>query len=209
MIAQLIANGMIAGCIYALVALGFAIIYGTVRFFHFAHGVVFAIGAYVAWTCVSHFGLALPLAAIVSVFVAGLFGVIIDLCIYRSLRKRKAQNLVLLLASFGIFLFTQNSIQLLYGSDIKILQNGPVSEGYRYLGAAITGSQIAIIMFSGVLTGAVVLFMQRTPFGKAIRAVADDPLAVSLMGINSQRVISLAFFLGSSLAGAAGVLVAL
>lgn len=209
MIVQLITNGVIAGCTYALIAIGFTVIYGTVRFFHFAHGVVFAASAYVAWACVVYLDLPLPLAAIVAVVAGGVLGVLMDLCVYRSLRKRRAPNLILLLASFGIFLFIQNSLQLIFGSDIKVLRSGPVTEGYRMLGATITGTQIGIIISSVVLAGATILLMRRTSFGKAIRAVADDPLAASLVGINSQRAISYAFFVGSALAGAAGVLVAL
>lgn len=209
MIVQLTANGIIAGCTYALVALGFAVIYGTVRFFHFAHGAVFAASAYVAWACVTHLDLPLPLAAIVAVVAGGILGVVMDRCVYRSLRERRSPNLILLLASFGIFLLVQNSLQLAFGSDIKVLRDGPVTEGYRILGATITGTQIGIIISSVLLAGATVLFMRRTTFGKAIRAVADDPLAASLVGINAQRAISSAFFLGSALAGAAGVLVAL
>lgn len=209
MVSQLIANGIIVGCTYALIAIGFTVIYGTVRFFHFAHGIVFAASAYAAWACVAYLNLPLPLAAIVAMVAGGVIGVLMDICVYRSLRKRKAPNLILLLASFGIFLLIQNSLQLIFGSDIKVLRDGPVTEGYRVLGATITGTQIGIIISSVVLGGMTVLLMRRTSFGKAIRAVADDPLAASLVGINSQRVISYAFFLGSALAGAAGVLVAL
>ncbi|MFA6132836.1 MAG: branched-chain amino acid ABC transporter permease [Phycisphaerae bacterium] len=209
MIVQLTANGIIAGCTYAIVAIGFTVIYGTVRFFHFAHGVVFAASAYAAWACVTHLHLPLPLAAIVAVVAGGVLGVLIDRCVYRSLRERRSPNLILLLASFGVFLLIQNSLQLIFGSDIKVLRDGPVTEGYRVLGATITGTQIGIIISSVVLAGATVLLMRRTSFGKAIRAVADDPLAASLVGINSQRTISYAFFVGSALAGAAGVLVAL
>ena len=209
MIIQLIANGIIAGCTYALVALGFAVIYGTVRFFHFAHGVVVAAAAYFAWALVTHLDCPLPLAAVAAMVAAGLLGVSMELCVYRALRKRRSPNLILLLASFGMFLLVQNGLQLAFGPGIKVLRSGPIIEGHRIVGATVTDTQIGIIIWSALLAGVVILLMRRTQFGKSIRAVADDPLAASLVGINSQRVISYAFFLGSALAGAAGVLVAL
>jgi len=207
--AQLIVNGIIAGSLYALIALGFTVIYGTVRFFHFAHGVVFAVSAYMAWCCVSYLNLPLIIAGLIAVLGGGILGLLMNLFIYRSLRKRKAPNLILLLASFGLFLLLQNALQLGFGSDIKAIRIGSVNEGYRILGASITGTQIIIIIASVLLAGVVLLFMRKTRFGKAIRAVADDSVAASIVGVNSERTIAVAFFLGSALAGAAGVLVAL
>lgn len=209
MILQLAANGLIAGCTYALIALGFTIIYGTVRFFHFAHGAVVAIAAYAAWACMAHLGLHFALAALIAVLAAGGLGVLMDRCIYRPLRQRKSPSLILLLASFGMFLLVQNALQFAFGSGIKMLRGGAVSEGHRLFGALITSTQLLIVASSMILAGAALLFLRRTNFGKAIRAVADDQVAASLVGINSERTISIAFFLGSALAGVAGILVAL
>lgn len=209
MIYQLAVNGVIAGCTYALIALGFTIIYGTVRFFHFAHGAVVAIAAYAAWACMAYLGLPFALAAIIAVVAAGGLGVLMDRFVYRPLRQRKSPSLILLLASFGMFLLVQNALQLALGADIKMLRDGAVSEGHRLFGTVITSTQLWIVASSVVLAGAALLFLRRTDFGKAIRAVADDQVAASLVGINSERTISLAFFLGSALAGVAGVLVAL
>lgn len=209
MIYQLAVNGVIAGCTYALIALGFTIIYGTVRFFHFAHGAVVAIAAYAAWACMAYLGLPFALAAIIAVVAAGGLGVLMDRFVYRPLRQRKSPSLILLLASFGMFLVVQNILQFAFGSDIKVLREGTVSEGHRMFGAVITSTQLWIVASSVILALAALLFLRRTGFGKAIRAVADDQVAASLVGINSERTISWAFFLGSALAGIAGILVAL
>lgn len=209
MMLQLATNGIMAGCTYALIALGFTIIYGTVRFFHFAHGAVVAVAAYAAWACMAYLGLPFALAAIIAVVAAGGLGVLMDRFVYRPLRQRKSPSLILLLASFGMFLLVQNALQLAFGSGIKMLRDGDVSEGHRLFGAVITSTQLWIVASSVILAGAAVLFLRRTDFGKAVRAVADDQVAASLVGINSERTISLAFFLGSALAGVAGVLVAL
>ena len=206
---QLVLNGVIAGSIYALVALGFTVIYGTVRFFHFAHGAVYAVGAYLAWLAVSRLGLPVLPGLFLACLLAGALGVLIDAAVYRPLRARKAPNLVFLLASFGIFVFLNNALQLAFGADIKSLRTGPVKEGHHVLGAVISDIQIAILIASLILALALILFVKATRLGKAIRAVADDPIAASIVGIHSERIIRTSFFLGSVLAGAAGILVSL
>lgn len=132
---QIIIYGLLAGCIYTLIAIGFAIVYRTVRFFHFAHGVVYAAGAYVAYAVISCQGSGiggqesgissrlsivggqLIAAVLAGIIGAGILGVLIDWLVYKPLRKRKAPNLVFLLASFGIFIFIQNLLQLIFGAD--------------------------------------------------------------------------------------------
>lgn len=208
-IPQLILNGIIAGSIYVLVALGFSLIYKTVRFFHFAHGVVYTAGAYAAYSLAISLGLPYIVAFfLASIFAAGL-GVAIDRAVYWPLRRKGAPNLVFLVVSFGVFIFIQNTIQLIYGAQILSLRTGSVKEGHHLLGAVITDIQILILIATAVLTVALWSVVKFTKLGKAIRAVADDPLAARLVGINPDRIILYAFAIGSALAGMAGVLVAL
>lgn len=209
MIGQLVINGLIAGGIYALVGLGFTVIYGTVRFFHFAHGAIYAVGAYMAWLAVGRLGIPLIPSVLLACLVAGAFGVLIDFAVYRPLRARKSPNLVYLLASFGVFVFLNNALQFIFGADIKSLRSGSVSEGRHFLGAVITDIQIVILVACLLLALTLIVFVKATRLGKAIRAVADDPVAASLVGIHSERIIRTSFFLGSVLAGAAGILVSL
>jgi len=209
MLIQLVINGIIAGSIYALVALGFTIIYRTVKFFHFAHGVVFAAGAYFAYTFFILFDISPIISFFLSIVLAGLLGIGIDRFVYFPLRKHNAPNLIYLIASFGVFIFLQNLIQLIFGAQILTLRTGEIKEGHHFLGAVITDIQILIIIVSIVLFILTWTFIQKTKLGKAIRAVADDPIGARTVGINSKRVILSVFAIGSVLAGVAGILISL
>ncbi len=133
----------------------------------------------------------------------------IDRLVYFPLRKQKAPNLVFLIASFGVFIFLQNLLQLIYGAQILALRTGPVKEGHQFLGAVITDTQILILVVSALLSVALWLFIQRTKLGKAMRAVSDDPIAASVVGIYPEKIIFAAFAIGSALAGVAGILISL
>ena len=209
MIQQLIVNGIIAGSIYVLIAIGFTVIYRTVKFFHFAHGVVYAVGAYLVYTFFVLLGLNSVFSFLLSSGLTALLGVGIDRFVYRPLRNRKASTLIFLIASFGVFIFLQNLLQLIFGAQILTLRTGPVVEGHHFFGAVITNTQILIIVASFILFILCWLFIQKTKFGKAIRAVSDDPLGARVVGINSERIIRGVFAIGSALAGAAGILISL
>lgn len=215
MINQLVVNGLVSGSIYSLIALGFILVYRTVHFFHFAHGVVYACGAYWAysvWRVVYSEGnspAVLILAVLGGVIGAGIVGILIDRVVYRPLRKKKAPNFVFLLASFGVFIFIQNLLQLIFGAQILTIRTGPVKEGHHFLGAVITDIQILILVVSCLLFVILWLFIQKAKLGKAMRAVADDPLAASVVGINPEKIILTAFAISSVMAGVAGILVSL
>jgi len=209
MIQQLILNGIIAGTIYTLIALGFTIIYRTIKFFHFAHGVVYATGAYFAYTFFILFDINPLISFFLSIILTSLLGICIDKFVYHPLRKHKTSNLVFLLASFGVFIFLQNHLQLIFGAQILTLRTGPVKEGHHFLGAVITDIQILIIVTCFVLFFLCWVFIQKTKFGKAIRAVSDDSVGARVIGINSEKIIMIAFAIGSALAGVAGILVSL
>ncbi|MBM4140395.1 MAG: branched-chain amino acid ABC transporter permease [Nitrospira sp.] len=216
MIQQLILNGIIAGSIYALIALGFTIIYRTVKFFHFAHGVVYTAGAYLTYSVFSYLlsgtsnqlsVIGWGIAILIGIVGAGVLGIFIDRFIYHPLRRQKASNLTFLLASFGVFIFLQNLIQLIYGAQILTIRTGPIKEGHQIFNAVITDIQILILFVSCWLLVVLWLFIQRTKLGKAMRAVADDPIAANVVGINPERIILTSFAIGSALAGAAGILI--
>ncbi|MCK4329648.1 branched-chain amino acid ABC transporter permease [candidate division WOR-3 bacterium] len=209
MLQQLTVNGIIAGSIYALIALGFTVIYRTVKFFHFAHGIVYTIGAYFAYTFIIILKFNPIISIFLSVILSSLLGVIIDRSVYYPLRLRKASNLIFMLASFGVFILLQNLIALIYGNQILTLRTGPIVEGYHIGGAVITRIQIWILVFSCILMIILWLFIQKTKIGKAMRAVSDDPIAANVVGINPERIITWSFIIGSALAGAAGILISL
>ena len=204
---QLILNGIIAGSIYALVALGFTVIYRTVKFFHFAHGIVYTAGAYLAFTFVISLHLNPIISFILAILLAGILGVAIDRLVYRPLRRKKASNLILLIASFGVFIFIENLIAMLYGNQILTIRTGPIREGYHVLSAVITPIQIMILVVSLTLMLVLWVFIKHAKLGKAMRAVSDDSIAASVVGINPEKTILSSFAIGSILAGVAGIMI--
>jgi len=209
MIEQFLVNGIIAGSIIVLIALGFALIFQTVRFFHFAHGVVFTAGAYFAFLFKIWLGCPLWIAILAGILLAGVLGCLMEVGIYRPLRKRDSSGLVLLLASLGIYIVLQNVVSMVFGDSTRTIRTGVVKEGINVLGARITPIQIVTVCVSVVLVIALSIFLKRTKIGKSMRAVANDPELASISGIASDRVILWAFAIGSALAGLAGILVAL
>ncbi len=207
MLPQLILNGIIAGSIYALIAIGFTVIYRTVKFFNLAHGIVYTAGAYFAYTLTVSLHINAVISFFLSIIFAALLGVIIDRCVYYPLRKKNASNLIFLLASFGIFIFLQNLIQLIYGAQIHTIRTGQIKEGHHFVGAVITDIQILLLVVSYGLLVILWLFIRKTKLGKAMRAVSDDAIAASVVGINPEKIIMISFAIGSALAGAAGILI--
>lgn len=207
MFLQLIVNGLIAGAIYSLIALGFVIIYKTVRFFHVAHGVVYTISAYFAYTFFIILHINFIISFIFSAILAAILGILIDRSIYHPLRLKKASGLIFLIASFGIYVFLENLIALIFGNQILTMRTGPIKEGYHIFSAVITPIQIKIIVVSIILFIILWLFIRYSKIGKAMRAVSDDSLVASIAGINPEKTIIYAFGIGSFLAGIAGILI--
>jgi len=200
---------LVVGGIYSLVALSFAIIYKTIRFFHFAHGSVIVAGAYIAYSLSCFVGIPLLLSIVVSSLITTVLGIVIYKTTYSYLRVIGSSNLILAITSFGIFIFIQNLFQILYGAQILSLKTGPVSEGHLIMGGTITNVQISIIVISCLLLVLIRSVVVETRIGKAIRAVADDPLGASISGINPERIIIYSFGIGSALAGLSGGLISL
>ena len=209
MIYQLILNGIIAGSVYTLVAVGFAVIYRTVKFFHFAHGVVFTAGAYFTYLFKAWLGWPVIVAAPVSIGLCTMMGIMIEISVYRPLRHKGSSSHILLLASLGIYIVLQNIISMAFGDDTKTIRSDIVKEGINILGTRITPVQITIIIVSLLLLLACFIFLKYTKIGRSMRAVANSPELALVSGINSDGVIFWAFALGSALAGIAGILVAL
>lgn len=206
---QLILNILISFSSLAILAISFGIIYQTIRFFHFAHAVVFTSGAYYTFLFSQLFGFSLLISIPLAILSACLLGCLIKLIIYKPLRKKKSSSLILLLASLGIYIVLQNVISMVFGDDTKSIRTWPVVEGLNFFGARITPVQIIIILssiFLLLLTSSVLRF---TSIGRAMRAVANDPELSNISGINSDKIILISFAIGSALAGIAGILVSL
>lgn len=194
---------------YFLLSIGFWIIYKSVRFFHFAHAVVFSSGAYFTFLFSQLLGWSLFVAIPVAVLCSCVLGSLIELVIYKPLRKKKSSSLILLLASLGIYIVLQNFISMVFGDDTKSIRSWQVVEGLNFFGARITPVQIVIVITSVLLLIFVAFYLHFSKTGKAMRAVANDLELANISGINSDKVILFSFAIGSALAGIAGILVSL
>lgn len=208
-IPQIIANSIIAGSIYALVALGFNLIFSTTRFFNLAHGVLSAVGAYAVFFLVSKTSVGLALAIIIAVIFSGLVGYFLDKLVFLKLRQRKSSNMVLLVASLGLMTAIQAVLAIIFTSQFQTLNSVFTTKTYDFGGAIMTNVQLYILASSIVIGVLLYSFIKWTKFGIAVRAVADEEGVAKVVGINTDRIISTVFFIGSALAGYAGIMVAL
>lgn len=209
MLIQILINTLIISSYYLLVALGFSIVFYLLRFFHFAHAAVFTSGAYFTFLYNQLMGFSLYTSIPLAVLCSCLLGCLIELIIYKPLRKKKSSSLILLLASLGIYIVLQNVISMVFGDDTKTIRTWSVVEGLNVFGARITPVQIIIIASSIFLLLLTSSFLRFSKTGRAMRAVANDPELANISGISSDRVILISFAIGSALAGIAGILVSL
>jgi len=206
---QLIANGLIAGSIYALVAGGFSLIYSTNRFMHFAHGNIVAVGAYGLWYGFTRLGLPFVVSVLFAVAVALVSGWGTYRFIYLPLKRRGASSSILLIAGLALMFFFENLILLIFGSSVKTLNYFPTVRGLTILGATVTPRQIGIVVISLFFLLVLWFVMRYTKMGITIRAVAGHAELARIGGVNAERIQELSFIVGSAIAGIAGVLVAL
>lgn len=207
--AQFIANGIIAGAYISLVAAGFSLIYATNRFAHFAHGAVLAFGAYTLYTLFALLGLHFLVAAIGTILLTGLLGVLVYKVVYVRLKKRNASSAILLIASLGLMILIENILLAVFGPQVKSIGLLQATRGVEVFGAIVTPVQIGIVVASIVLLILLWLFVRYTKQGTIMRAVANNPELARTTGINTDRVQTMGFFIGSAIAGAAAVLIAL
>lgn len=212
---QQLTNGVTWGSIYALIALGYTMVYGVLKLINFAHGEVYMVGAMTGYYAAHAFGLArapslpgLALVLLASMLVCAALGAVIERVAYRPLRS--AGRLAPLITAIGVSLLLQNSGQLLFGADPKFFPSLLVSrEVVRAGGFALSNIQLAVLATAVALMAGLEFIVMRTRFGRAMRAVSYDAPAAALMGVHVDRVIAGTFVLGSMLAAAAGILVGL
>jgi branched-chain amino acid transport system permease protein len=208
---QQIINGLALGAIYALIALGYTMVYGVLRFINFAHSEVFMVGAFAGYYLARFVpgasiggGLLVLLGAMV---LCALLGVIIEKLAYRPLRGRS--TLTVLITAIGVSLFLQNAGQRVFGANPKSF---PTLFPLRYFqlgGLVLSSSQVIVFLVTLVLLFALRYIVMKTRVGTAMRALSFNPTAASLVGINNDFIISFTFALGSALAAAGGILYAL
>jgi len=203
---QLILNSIIAGSIYTLVALGFSLIYSATKFFNLSHGAVAAAGGYAVFFLTQHFGLNMYPAVLLGVLFAGILGFALDKFIFLPLRKKKASTMILLVASLGAFTAIQAILAMLFTSQFQTLSNLiPNQKIYQIFGGAITQTQVAILISGLLILLGLVVLLKKTKLGHAILAIADDEEVAKIVGINTNQVIGYVFFIGSAIAGLAGI----
>ena len=211
-------NGLSLGAMYALLALGFTLVYGILELINFAHFNVFMVGSFIAMAVLQGFGLSgqdmiltgLPLvgvlavAFVVTMFGCGVLGVVIERLSLRPLRNVKGP--AAMITTIGVSYILFNIILLGYGADAKNYPN-PMPTVRWHIGGAVLDMRVVLIWgVSLVLMLGLYYFVQRSRVGKAMRATAQDPEAARMMGVEVDRIIVMAFFLGSALAGAAGLI---
>ena len=213
---QQLANGIAWGSIYALIALGYTMVYGILRLINFAHGDIYMVGAFAAYYLALWSGAggvnASPLAAVLvllgAMVICALLGMAIEFFAYRPVRR--SSRLTALITAIGVSLLLENLGIRIFGADPKFFPQLIAPRRVQLMeGVVVTNHQITVVLVSILLMVALTLFVHRTRTGKAMRAVAFNRDAASLMGIPVNRIITITFAIGSALAAAAGVLVGL
>jgi branched-chain amino acid transport system permease protein len=208
---QQLVNGISLGSIYALIALGYTMVYGVLRLINFAHGDVYMLGAYTGYYLSRKLKGDEPslLGALVvmlgAMLTCAIIGVIIERFAYRPVRR--AARLTLLITAIGVSLFIENGAQLVFGPDPKFFPSLAPRADFIVGGVRLTSEQLTVIAVSVVLMLLLRFFILKTRTGKAMRAVSFNLDAAKLMGISTDRIIAITFALGSALAAAAGVLI--
>jgi len=215
-VAQQTVNGLTIGAFYALIALGYTMVYGIIRLINFPHGDIFSLGAFLtlslaqalAWAtgATVGVGMALFLGTVVAAVAIGFFGVSIERYAYRPLRG--SPRLIPLISAIGVSFLIQNGIMLVWGAEYRVYPEFP-ARVFSVAGARVTLMQILILAAALALMLGLHLFVQRTRLGKAMRATSVDHATARLMGIDVDRIIALTFFIGSALGAASGVMVGL
>jgi branched-chain amino acid transport system permease protein len=207
---QQLINGCSLGAVYALIALGYTMVYGVLRFINFAHSDVFMVGAFAGFYLSPYFpknsfagGLAILVGAM---FVCAVLGVLIERFAYRPLRKSTKLNV--LITAIGVSLLLENAGQKFFGADPKAYPPLFPTNTFKVSTLVISSNQVTVLAVTAVLLIGLQFIVQRTKIGTAMRALSFNPLAASLVGINTDIVISFTFALGSALAAAGGILYA-
>ena len=207
MVIQQLFDGLTLGMIYALIAVGYSLVFGILRLVNFSHGAVYAFGAHIALVVVVTMNFGIIWGLLISILVTGLLGIAIDKLSLEALRKKKAKGISALITTIGISYIIQNGLMIVFGSETKwfpklfdfgIIKIGDIS---------ISSTQLCIFLISLLLLIILTFIIQKTKVGLAMRATEQNQKASFLMGINVNKIISFTFFLGGASAAIAGTLI--
>lgn len=202
---QQLINGLSLGSIYALIALGYTMVYGIIKLINFAHGEIYMVGAFIGYTTINVFHLGLIPSLLISMLLCAALGALIERIAYKPLRN--ATRVAALITAIGVSFLLQNGMIYLVGPQVRAFPQVITKKVYSLGTIQVNQTQITIFATTVILMLALQFIVKKTKMGKAMRAVSTDADAARLMGINVDNVISFTFILGSALAGAAGVLV--
>ena len=200
-------NGLSLGSVYAIIALGYTMVYGIAKMLNFAHGDVIMIGAYMALIAMSQAGLSPVIAVLIAIGVCTLLGVVIERIAYKPLRNASS-SLAVLITAIGVSYLLQNSALLIFGANAQTFPPVIQWSGITFAGGQLSISGVTVVTIAAclVIMAVLVVFVQKSKPGQAMRAVSEDKGAAQLMGINVNGTIALTFAIGSALAAVAGVL---
>ena len=200
-------NGLSLGSVYAIIALGYTMVYGIAKMLNFAHGDVIMIGAYVALISMTQAGMSPIIAVLIAVCVCTLLGVVIERIAYKPLRNASS-SLAVLITAIGVSYLLQNIALLVFGANTQSFPSVIKWKGLSLAGGklSISGETVVTIVVCLIIMAALITFVQKSKPGQAMRAVSEDKGAAQLMGINVNGTIALTFAIGSALAAVAGVL---
>lgn len=208
MLVQFLANGLVEGAVFGLIALGFSIIYNTSKVFHFAHGAVYTFAGYAFYT----FAILLKFhwlpSLIIAIFLSILLGMAIENFIYYPLYQKKSSLTVAIISSLGMYIVIINFIAMIFGNETKVLRPG-IEKTFEIGTVILTRIQILEFLVFVILSAFTVYLLKFTKYGQALRALADNPNLASVLGLNVKRLRLLSFGYGSFLCGVASILVAL
>ena len=210
MLEQQLFNALSLGCVYALFALGFTLIFGVLGVVNLSQGAVFMVGAYAALTAINQLHAPLWLAIGFAFAFSGLVGLLIDRLVLKPLRKRDAPHLIPMIATIGLGLAMNSLVQGLFGAENQRFPSEVLpQDSLQVAGVSVTVLELGIILVSFVLMTVLMLTLNRTQLGRALRAIAESPKAARLLGINVDGLFMLTSFVAAGLGGIAGVLIGL
>ncbi|MDF2803454.1 MAG: inner-rane translocator [Anaerocolumna sp.] len=203
-IIEQIINGMRSGSIYALIALGYTMVYGIAKMINFAHGDIIMVGAYTLYVSIAKFNMPVWLAVITTIIVCAVLGITIERIAYKPLRK--APSLAVLITAIGMSFLLQSIALLIFNANPITVASIITLKAVTIGGVTITGTTMITLIVTFICMVALTLFINKTKAGSAMRAVSEDKEAAQLMGINVNRTISMTFAIGSALAAVAGIM---
>ena len=207
--AQFAFNGIVAGSVYALIALGFALIFTASRVFHFAHGGVYTLSAFAGYTALVTFKLGIVAGFVAAIVIAALIGVLINILLYEPMKAGGVSPFVAMISSFGVLIIITHVVAMIWGSNPVVLSRGGQMTVYHFGPIYTTDAQMLIIGLAALLAIALYVFFRHMRLGIAIRALGNDSELAEIVGMPAKRLRNIAFIVGSALVGVSALLIGL